>query len=390
MLPILGMLLFALIGIGALVVDGGLALTEQARLETAAEMMVVEWEHLRTDASSRPSECEMGGPGASRARCLERMRIAPLIESLGARVSEGPDGLDWTTEDVSLDGASIDTRGARLGEVGVRNALGLTPGSANEVRLARSTPLLLGWGAIAPETVGGSRPDLADIQEARRYGGISPDLGGTGLRGEGFSLAAVASIDAARVPAMRAGHLGAPSSHRTTTGEVVGLAWLLSDLTSASSALEDTLVDPTAVDFTLESDGLRADGVVVACRFDPRAGAHVGDLLPTASVTSWPGADASARVWGAGYVPVVESCGDARILGFLELGIDARVLTDVAITRPLLRRRNALSTPASPTQGLRAANVLASPARTTLAATDAWRVEGLDLALRVPRVVSRP
>ena len=40
MLPLFATLLFALIGIGALVIDAGLALAEQARLETAAEMMV--------------------------------------------------------------------------------------------------------------------------------------------------------------------------------------------------------------------------------------------------------------------------------------------------------------------------------------------------------------
>ena len=48
MLPLFATLLFALIGIGALVIDAGLALAEQARLETAAEMVVSELAYVNT------------------------------------------------------------------------------------------------------------------------------------------------------------------------------------------------------------------------------------------------------------------------------------------------------------------------------------------------------
>lgn len=393
MLPLFGLLLFALLGIGALVVDGGLALTEQARLETASEMMVAEWEHLRTDASSRPGACELAGVDAARrTRCLEALMIAPLIEPLGARVSAAGAGLDWRTEDVSLDGRAIDSRGARFGALDVASSLGLdaAPGTS-DVRLARSSPLLLGWTARTPEGRDDDRPDFGAIQAARRAEGIRPELGGTGLRGEGFALAAGATIDTERVPAMRVGHLGSPD-HRATTGELVGLAWRLEDLQSGASVL-DPLVDPSAVvDLTLDADALREGGRVVACRFDPSGGAHVGEPLAlTATAGSvWPGANGSQRVWGAGYVPVVaasEACGSARVLGFLELRVDAQRLPTVGIGRPQRRRRNALSTPGSAAEARLAGAIWESPARTRLVETPAWRVDGLDLALRVPRIV---
>ena len=394
MLPLFGLLLFALLGIGALVVDGGLALTEQARLETASEMMVAEWEHLRTDASSRPGACELASVDATRrTRCLEALMIAPLIEPLGARASAGATGLDWRTEDVSLDGRRIDPRGARFGALDVTSSLdlGRAPG-ASDVRLARSSPLLLGWAARTPEGRDDVRPDFGAIQAARQADGINPDLGGAGLRGEGFALAAGATIDAERVPAMRVGRLGSPD-HRATTGELVGLAWRLDDLESGSSALNAFIENPrAAVDFTLDADALRASGRVVACRFDPSGGAHVGETLALASASAsvWPGSSGAGRVWDAGYVPVVaadETCGVGRVLGFLELSVDARRLPTVAIGRPRPLRRNALSTPGSAAEARLAGAIWESPARRRLVATPAWRVDGLDLALRVPRVV---
>ena len=115
MLPLLGTLLFALIGIAALVIDGGLALTEQARLETAAEMMVSELAFVESVPDGQlPVGCQSDAP--NRAECIERSFLAPFMAPLGVDFVSAVGGSEWRRVDRALDGtATIDARGARLG-----------------------------------------------------------------------------------------------------------------------------------------------------------------------------------------------------------------------------------------------------------------------------------
>ena len=91
MLPFFAILLFALVGIGALVIDGGLALTEQARLETAAEMMASESAYISSLPDAQlPEGCITDG--VRQAACLEAFYFAPILSTLGADLERSVSG----------------------------------------------------------------------------------------------------------------------------------------------------------------------------------------------------------------------------------------------------------------------------------------------------------
>ena len=390
MLPLLGTLLFALIGIGALIIDGGLALTEQARLETAAEMMVSELAFVESLPDAElPTGCAVGDP--RRAECIERFFLAPILAPLGVDFAPGVEGeSEWLRADRSLDGTAIDARGARLGAFDDIET-GLSTETPGEVRLSRSSPLLFGWAALAPVTAGGSRPDFQTIQAARAEEGLAPDLAGTGLRAEGFALQAEAKIDtAAGGPAMR---VGLPVRFDGgTTGGLVGLAWRLDDLGVLDAALAAT--GEAADRFDLDGNDVRSDGVTVGCLFDvPSEGAYLGQ-----SITIGATAGSLPASVEAAYVPVirVDDCSSAsagEILGFLELGVSAGsdsqsgtapVPTSVVLIPAAPARRNASGMPGSAAEAVAAGAVWSHPDRIALGSSEVWQRYGL----RVPRVES--
>ena len=357
MLPLLATLFFALIGIGALIVDGGLALTEQARLETTAEMVTNEWMYVQSNADQWPTDCT--GSPSTEIECLQRSYLAPLLDPLGVELSEtgvpGGAGSPWRRSHESLDGSAIDPRGVRLGEVNVQGVL--DGGDPSSITLARSSPLLFGWATIAPENASGASTSVADLQNARASQGLAPDLGGTGLRGAGFELSANEALDLGGAPALwvgppmpnPGGRAIDPRDDFLTSG-LVGLAWRRSQL----AALEPVLGDASggAALFEVDADRLRASstGDEVACLFEvPGTGAHVGQRI-----ADWPPASAAPAIapmlWSAAYVAVVEDCApdQSAILGFLELEVDARSASALTLRRGRSLRPNAAPLPPYP------------------------------------------
>lgn len=386
MLPLLGTLLFALIGIAALVIDVGLALTEQARLETAAEMMVNELAFVGSLPDEQlPSDC--AGGDLRRNRCIERSFLAPILSPLGADFVSGVDGAEWQRRDRALDGAAIDNRGARLGAFDAIET-GLSPAGTGPVRLSRSAPLLFGWAALAPITQGATRPDFPAVQSARAAEGLSPDLPGSGLRAEGFALQAEATFDPGRtVPAMRVGPpLSFPGG---ATAGLVGLAWRLEDLLdpSASVLLDALLATPESPASRFDVAGSRFEstgGTIVGCLFDaPSFGAHVGQRIQAgATAGAFPQSNAAA------YVPIVRDCeGASPILGFLEVAIDAAPDSGTFRVRPARpTRRNASSTPGSTGEAVDIGRVWGTADRLALEGSAVW----LQYGLRLPLVENGP
>src|SRR6056297_968600 len=184
MLPLFAMLLFALLGIGALVVDGGLALTEQARLDAAAEMLAREWVHTTAlPDAALPERCRSLTQGTdARERCLRATRLGPLLGPLGLVLD--PQGGAPDARPLSLEGIPVDLRGVRLGTLETAGVLAADAGA--QLRLSRSTPLLLGWGALLPRVEGRENAEIPDVLAARQREGMTPDLAGSGLRSAGF------------------------------------------------------------------------------------------------------------------------------------------------------------------------------------------------------------
>ena len=393
MLPLFATLLFALIGIGALVIDAGLALAEQARLETAAEMMVSELAYVNTlPNGALPSDCVVGG--VRQPRCIEQNFLAPILEPLGVQFASGAASTtSWERVDRSLDGEVVDSRGARLGALDQAGAI--TP---TDVRLARSSPLLFGWAAIAPRTRGGARPEFQDVQSARGSEGMSPDLAGQGLRANGFSLQAEASIDTAGgALAMQVGSR-VPTSVGWTGG-LVGIAWLLEDLRDPDGFEARWLMETENPDARLTRDGDRlasARGETVACLFDTSLrAAYVGQAIGGGPVGAPP-----PGLTETAYVPVIADAdcgGTGSIIGFIELGVFVAPPTGeregyVSVGSAAPARRNASAfPPIRPDQAQAASTVWRDHG---LLLEEAFRLSsaagGYDLALRVPRVVSDP
>lgn len=398
MLPLLAMLLFALLGIGALIVDGGLALAEQARLETTAEMVASEWGYVQATPGDWPPACESSTEPAARRRCLENEFVAPLLGPLGVeREALGATGQAWRRSDAALDGVAIDSRGVRLGELDAPD-VDLVDDVSN-VRLSRSSPLIFGWAAIAPQTTGGVVPDFEALQAVRNDQGFSPDdSGGGGIYGEGFSLAANAAVDLRGALALWAGPpIESPTADATATedddyltGGVVPIAWRLDQLEALRAALGSG-VDAT-LPLSLDEDDERTltdgEGDLVACRFDPAPdGLSVGETLAVPSVS----ASLAPDRWPTAYLPVVETLDcdlvDAQVLGFLEVAVESRPGGVVVVGQSAGLRRNAAAwVPESAEFDMAA--VLAVETRLGEPLRSVWTEAALEYALRVPSPAS--
>ncbi len=372
MLPLLAPLLFALLGFGALVVDGGLAFSEQERLDTRAEMVAREWAHARSlPPSERPIACAAEAPGsAEESRCLRSALLAPLLE-------EDP---------------AIEARGVSLGALDPQGVLDAAPDGA--VRLRRSTPLLFGWASLPARAASGESIDFAAVQAARASEGRTPTLEGRGLRAKGFQLegrAALGQGDSGS-PALRVGPVipAAPAA-----AGAVGLAWRLDALDRLAAAIVDP-ASPALVDLVEAlvdpQQQVRLAGVVAGCLFDPgdRSVAVGEPLAPaTPSPTALP--LAMPRPLAVAYLPVVEACG-SEVVGFVAVSIvgsPTGAVGEIALQPPsgFARHRNVSALPGSTARALAAERVLAQPAHAALLESGApWA----GLLVRVPRLRSAP
>lgn len=335
MLPLLGPLLFALLGIGALVIDGGLALSEQARLDAAAETLALEWPHaLDLADTARPPDCRTIPPGSPESdRCLRSALLLPLarefaISDPAAAIRGEPDG---------------------------------------SFRLRHRSPLLFGWGALLPQTAAGEDFDLAALQEARARDGAAAELPGRGLRARGFSLEAQTAPAAERALALRVGPL---LVDRPEVAGAIGLAWRLDALAQLAEAIDDPTGE-LAIDLAaaVADPGRRTriDGVEVGCAFDPAARVlRVGDPLPAVSPASTALPLALPRPVAVAYLPVVEDC-ERAMLGFIAVSITGVSSgdPDTIALRPSTGRahaRNASAHPGPQAPPLELARVFASEA----------------------------
>lgn len=387
MLPLLAMLLFSLVGIGALVIDGGLALAEQSRLETSSEMVAWEWAHALSRPGDSPSiDCAGAGGGAPSTRCLRDAFVAPLLAPLGLDVGADADGGAWVARPRALDGSATDERGARLGALEDPDGLDATSGAP--VRLSRTSPLLFGWGALAARSEVEHRVDLDVLQELRRQEGMTPTLDGRGLRGRGFQIEATARLIPAESgpAALRVGSLipatpGASGDAIPFVPGLVGIAWELDRMDELVAALGAGGLELERVPGSGPGRNLAREGSPVACTFDPSgSGRSVGDALVLADATALalPVPDIPIA-----YLPVVVSCVDPLVVGFLRLGVsdDSTTLTLSRASDTAVAHRNASATPARPVPpGL--AQVFSGGAHRQLVEHAAW----LEHGLRVPRL----
>ncbi|MFO0687877.1 MAG: hypothetical protein U0900_04170 [Myxococcota bacterium] len=317
MLPLFAPLLFALLGLGALVVDGGLAFTEQARLDATAESLALEWSRARTlPLASMPGACPSLAMGSlEQERCLRSELLASLVEPLGLVAASDADG---TTDSArALDGTPLAERGARLGTLSTAGVF--EPAADGIVRLTRTAPLLFGWASIPATTSAGGAPlDFEAIRAARAQDGMTPVLSGTDLRARGFALEGQARLDEVGVPALR---VGALIPGRPEVAGAVGIAWRLDALDLLAAILADPTRERTldlAASAARIGDRIALGAVEVGCSFDPLATSlQVGGTLAAPSTRPLP---VPARA-ALAYLPVVEGCA-GPILGFVAVAYD--------------------------------------------------------------------
>lgn len=386
MLPLFAPLLFALLGLGALLVDGGLAFSEQARLDAAAEEIALAWSDAQSlPAAGQPIQCVDHAPGtAGHDACLRTALLAPLLEPLGL-VGAG-DADSSSDSPRSLDGTPLDPRGPRLGALATTGVL--EPAADDVVRLTRSSPMLLGWAAVPARAAADTPLELEAIQALRARDGLTPRLEGTDLRTRGFALEGRARLASIGAPALRVGVL-LPGETDVAGG--VGIAWRLDAL-----ALLGNLLDRPANERTLDlaastasaGSRIRLGTLEVGCSFDPdRTPLHVG--APLTAPTVLPHAVPAQATLA--YLPIVEHCA-GPILGFVQLAYspaDPGAAT-ATTTRIVLRRsdarslhRNASATPTSVDAASDAAATLDGAGHAALVRGDApWA----SLVVRLPRL----
>ncbi len=365
MLPLLAALLFALFGIGALVVDGGFAFSEQARLDLRAEMVALEWAHARAlPTNARPAACADAPVGsAEEAACLRAALLAPLV-------AEDP---------------APDPRGARLGTL---DAIGVAAAAPDGiVRLRRSTPLLLGWASLPARTRTEEDLDFDALQAARAREGLTPETSGSGLRAGGFGLEGRAEFAATGSPALRIAPWFPGASG---LAGAVGIAWRLAALPRLVAHIEDpegpALLD-LAEAFTRPDRSIALAGERVGCLFDPgREAIAVGDRLQPASADPTQLPLALPRPLAVAYLPVVGEC-DEAVVGFVAVSIvggPSGTPSEIVLGAPSerMRFRNASARPGTPARARRAESVIASAdAARLLDPGAAWS----GLVVRVPR-----
>lgn len=316
MLPLFAPLLFALLGLGALVVDGGLAFTEQARLDATAESLALEWSRARTlPLASMPGACPSLAMGSlEQERCLRSELLASLVEPLGLVTASDADG---TTDSArALDGTPLAELGPRLGTLSTAGVF--EPAADGIVRLTRTTPLLFGWASIPATTADGAPLDFEAVRAARAEGGRTPALSDTDLRARGFALEGRARLDEVGVPALR---VGALIPGRPEVAGAVGIAWRLDALDLLAAILADPTRERTldlAASATRIGDRIELGSTEVGCSFDPLATSlQVGGTLAAPSTRPLP---VPARA-ALAYLPVVEGCA-GPILGFVAVAYD--------------------------------------------------------------------
>lgn len=342
MLPLLAPLLFALLGLAALVIDGGLALGEQARLELQATMVAEEWSQVRDWPSAvRPAACRALPPGSeANERCLRSALLVPMLEPLDPGAAQLADGA------------------ARLGDVATSGILSAAPA----LEISRSSPTIFGRAALP----------------------------GRGPRARGFELEAVVELDpsGAGAPALRVSPL--PLDLVDAAG-AVGIAWRLDALDALAAALANPNVEATIDLGEAWSDpafALRFDGAVAGCLFDPGVVAlNVGDRLAPANPSPASLPRAIPLPLAVAYLPVVETC-DGPIVGFLAVSLTGSHggSPDRIVLRPSSGRarvRNASTSLNGPAAARRAAEaVFSSPLAARLLADGApWSA----YVARVPR-----
>jgi len=393
MLPLFAMLLFALLGIGALVVDGGLAFTEQARLDAAAEMLAREWGHTTAlPDAALPQPCRNAARGSeTREGCLRATRLGPLLEPLGLVLDPGDADRAAASDSpsLSLEGAVLGDRSVRLGTLETSGVLGANAG--RQIRLERSTPLLLGWGAMLGRREGSEDAEITEILAARRREGMTPELSGSGLRSAGFPIEGRASIDSLGRPALRVGPL---LPNRPDIAGAAGIALELDALDALATALDEgasaTTLDLSAI---LEQGRaiVSAEGVEVGCSFDPSvSGRRLGERPTRRAALAF---DPTQSVATA-YLSVVESC-DGPVLGFIQLALRPGPTPDrVTLARASVgaARPNASATADSPAAARQAAALFdaATPAGRARAAFVAPDAAWAPLRPRLPRLASVP
>ncbi|MGH0032529.1 MAG: hypothetical protein ACQGVC_22280 [Myxococcota bacterium] len=209
MLPFLAVLLFAIFGIAALVVDAGLAFAMQARLESSTRTLAVEHERYRIDAAADPNlpagewqrrrqvvEADLLGPDASNVvwsgigrRSRSESRIAPrftfgallpttlqsdgsvhgelsVTELLRERAAHGPNA-QITSGGLRAEGfrpqATVQLGDRPAVRVGAALPAAGLPGLARVALMDSSLPQALGAGpAPPPLMVAGSEVRLDD------------------------------------------------------------------------------------------------------------------------------------------------------------------------------------------------------------------------------------
>ena len=302
MLPLLAVLLFAVLGISALVVDAGLAFTTQAQLEATARTLALEHARVRAEGSLDPDSWD-----------VERRKLEAILLGPGAVESEWHDDPERDDDDV-LGGLERDV----------------------QVELSQRVPLRFGFAALLPVEVdadGGVVDGLSvrDLLAARAAEGPDAPPTSGGLRATGFEPKSTLRVR--DQPALRVGEA------QPTLG-LPGLAGI-----ALREGFEDRAL---AGSLALEDDMLRvSDGACVGWTIDAtQGGAAVGEPLVTVERTQieW-----TSPLPLQVYVPLARGeCATGapsgiEIVAFLDLRLDAG---GVLVESDVPTARNASARPA--------------------------------------------
>ena len=327
MLPLLGVLVFAIAGIAALSVDTGLAFSAQARLASATSTLALERARFVEEeiAAGRNPDDPNGGWEPRATLLLETLLGAAAIGTTDPGTGLR---LETVTQEEEEQTWTADADGVRT-----------------EATLRGHTPLLFGMAALLPTRLlaDGSRQgalSLSELNAKRAAGDLTPQLSSGGLRSTGFSPTGSAAV--ASAPIVR---VGAPNVDL----ELPGLA-PVALFQNAGGAIADGAV-------------IAGDEAVVGCVIDSQRTASVGQTLSGATDPTNLPPPAPELTF---YAPLVDGtpettpCAPApigRIVGFLPVslvGSAVRVLDSAEVERPLL---NASTVPAGITAAPASASV---------------------------------
>ena len=275
MLAFFAVVLFAVMGIAALVVDAGLAFSTQAQLESTGRTLALEYERFRAQQ-----------PGVDPAAVEDAWRNGRLPALENALLGVQAPGANW-----ELNGA--------------------------QVAYDRTVASRFTFGALLPTTPGDGL-SVTELLDARDVGGPNAAPSSGGLRATGFQPQLELTLRPE--PAARVGVPFSYVDRDGTSRTVPGVASIVLAADAVPAALTAAISN---VDTELRVPVPGGGEACVGWTIDaPGASVSIGQgVTPVASASAWTAGFAPQQA----YVPVVDgSCGTTnfRVVAFLNLALN--------------------------------------------------------------------